>query len=179
MRTALAAALAVACAPRPLLDRSVSRGEPALARVDDVPVCGFPVQLALADDGGTVKGELLAVSSEAIFVADGSGLVAVSSEVVREVRVELEARSGAAMGALTALGALSTLSHGFYLVFTLPIWLGTGIPTSVNEGRAASASGAPTDPHLRDFARFPQGLPASWPPRGDEVQPCRKSAPRR
>lgn len=174
MRRALLAAfvLTVACAPRAALDRSVRRGEPAAARVEEVPVCGFKVRVALSADERVVEGELLAASPDAIVVAGEAGVATLAPQDVREVRVDLRESHRDRLAILTTVGSISTISHGFFLVFTLPAWLAAGIPATVHEGRSSAASGGPTDPRLREFARFPQGLPAGWERTVLSIRPC-------
>jgi hypothetical protein len=73
----------------------------------------------------------------------------------------------AAPRAATARGAAQEdqgqRSHGGFLVLTLPLWLGTGIPVSVGEARSNDAVGkSEYFERLFEFARFPQGLPPKY-----------------
>jgi hypothetical protein len=69
------------------------------------------------------------------------------------------------------------LSHGWYVVFTAPIWF--GIAAVAGGGRVDEAVlGYPRETRdqdkLRMYARFPQGLPASFPA---SAQPAVAGAP--
>jgi hypothetical protein len=66
----------------------------------------------------------------------------------------------------TTLGSVSTLSNGFYLAFTLPLWLLTGIPVSTGEARRQNYIDYPASgwAEMGKFARFPQGMPAGINP---------------
>jgi len=109
-------------------------------------------------DDTEVEGELLAATPDTLHVLSFNGWLAVPVNKVRVAtltafRVPLD-------GIITwgAFGGMSTLSHGWFLILTLPTW----IVASTLAG--ASASKAPrvrsVDPaKLAPFARFPQGLP--------------------
>jgi hypothetical protein len=105
-----------------------------------------------------VHGELIAAASDSVYVLTSDSLVVVpNASVITGTLTAYDAQQGA-LKLWTVLGAVSTLSHGFALLFTAPVW---GVVGSV---ATASASKAPrvesTDPSLlRMYARFPQGLP--------------------
>jgi hypothetical protein len=128
--------------------------------IAEVPVNGFEVTVSTEDDSFT--GELLAVDPCFVHVLKDSRTVSIPSSTVQYVRVQLYPGSTAGgVTALTFFGSISTLSHGWFLVFSFPIWLSTGIATSVNLAYA-------DDVKVKDgslvfqFARFPQGLPPGW-----------------
>jgi hypothetical protein len=69
------------------------------------------------------------------------------------------------VGAWAVVGSLSTVSHGFFLVFSFPLWLLVGglsansaaetkVKLSPKDGAAACLKVAP-------YTRFPGGLPAA------------------
>jgi hypothetical protein len=156
-----------ACTADGPLDRSVGYGgNPVKVEVADVPVKGFPVVVERVA-GDDIEGELIASNELFVRVLTGYGrLLAVPWKNIREVRVQLQpsmegARAG--LGVWTALGTLSTLSHGFWLVFSAPIWLGAGIPSTILTGRPIEGSTSSDEAtYLHQFARFPQGLPPRW-----------------
>lgn len=140
------------------LDRTTVPGHvDTSATIDTVPVRGFEVAVEVAD-GSSVEGELLAVDQEAIWVLTERGPLPLLRSNVREVLVQLREHSGTELGGWTAAGTFSTLSHGFWLIFSAPIWLLAGIPVSVDEilaSRETAQSGS--FELLYQFARFPQG----------------------
>jgi hypothetical protein len=144
------------------LDRSVSHGNPAHAALEDVPVNGFPVDVELYE-GDSVSGELLAVDDTTVSVLTKTGTRWIAKNNVSKVSVKLYASHAWELVGWTALGVVSTLSHGYLLIFTAPAWLLIGLPT-------AAASGASNHLHvdqshaayLWQFARFPAGLPPAW-----------------
>ncbi len=156
-----------ACTADGPLDRSVGYGgNPVKVEVADVPVKGFPVVVERVA-GDDVEGELIASDESFVNVLTAhDGVVATPWKEIRQVRVQLQpsmdgARAGLALW--STLGTLSTLSHGFFLVFTAPVWVGAGIPSTILTGRPIEGStrsdGAT---YLYQFARFPQGPPPGW-----------------
>jgi len=106
--------------------------------------------------GGRVAGELIAVEEDRIYVLDDSGLQTVERGSIEKMNLAGYATDGAALGGWAALGTLSTLSHGKFLVLTAPLlWLAGGIASAADESRGGFAK--PGD--FQKYARFPQGLP--------------------
>lgn len=66
-------------------------------------------------------------------------------------------------GLWTFGGTISTISNGYYLIFTAPFWLLTGIPATVGESSRDRYDEENPDSSfwisIQKFARFPQGLP--------------------
>jgi hypothetical protein len=169
MRWALVAALATAaaaCQARRLAARSESLGgNPAGdRRIADVPVRGFLIGVDYVDAekgvGRNVTGELLATDPDHIWIRSWGQVQYVHARDVRRVKIELYQGHAVNAGVWTAVGTLSTLSHGFLLVLSAPIWLITGMTSTVFLANDNDAESAPAGP-LWQYARFPQGLPAS------------------
>jgi hypothetical protein len=115
-----------------------------------------------------VHGELIAVHEDSLFVLTAETLMGLSRDQLRSVRLTTYQPEHGRLSGWTALGSVSTLSHGVGLVLTFPLWVIVGSATT------AKASGEPdehcqgrevTQPHsvcwqnLSKFARFPQGIP--------------------
>jgi hypothetical protein len=156
----LCATQALGCASRPL-DRSVSIGqaEPSVT-LEEVPVRGHEVDVLLAERCH-VRGELFAVDSQYVWVKLENGkLYAVPPEKVRHVELKLYPSESGAVGGWTALGAVSTLSHGGFLIISLPVWLISGIASSTQAAAESKVEAEQKDVvALYQYARFPQGLP--------------------
>jgi hypothetical protein len=170
---ALAAVLLLvgAACVTPPLDRSGSMGSESEARLQDVPVCGYPVRLE--GPGLDLSGELLAIDERGIWVAAPGKLWVVEAGAVQEVTIEVLPDTTTLAVVTTILGSLSTASHGAWLVASLPLWLATGIFASLNSAsiHQVHTEGAP--PAIYQFARFPQGMPRGWPGEGVmEVPVC-------
>jgi hypothetical protein len=166
-----------ACGPGHGYGRHVSRGDPVAARLDEVPVCGFTVRVELGPPyPGAISGELLAATDGELDVLTDRELARVPRAQVERVVVNVLPQIRYLLAGGTVLGALSTPTHGVYLMVSLPLWLILGFTdASVAADREAIAfrGGAP---ELREYARFPQGLPSGWP-RSDAVPRCTRPPP--
>lgn len=115
-------------------------------------------------DGETLQGELLAVDGERIVILPLSP--ARAREIpVKDVRaVKVSRHSGGAGDAIgwAFAGTVSTVSHGFFLLLSAPVWIVTGAVSSHSAVNEVVLDCPPTDPQLRNWARFPQGLPAGF-----------------
>lgn len=107
-------------------------------------------------------GELLAVSKNDVWILVRGEIVELASEAVDGGRVHVhEPLSGAPLAAWAVLGGLSTISHGFFLVLTVPLWTLGGTASAL----AQQYSGSYRFRHPKEvsaFARFPQGLPPGY-----------------
>jgi len=111
------------------------------------------------------EGELIAVESDSVFFFSGTELKGIRKDSVATAKLfvtEPPIRPGTA-DAWMVFGTLSTLSHGWALILSLPVWL---IGGSIGAAAIYSADDRgdllyPEDSwsELGKFARFPQGLP--------------------
>ena len=106
-------------------------------------------------------GELIAVENDRFRVLGEAGLVDVPKGSVETAVLAAYTSDRGGLSAWAALGTLSTLSHGGFLLFTAPLWIGTGIGVAAAESRAPLVR-YPERPmeDFRPYARFPQGLPS-------------------
>lgn len=126
----------------------------------DLPSSGFGGWInmtTLANE--TISGELIAVSSESLFVA-GEKLIAVATADIASARmVAYDAQAGA-MGGLAVLGTVSTISNGYFFVFTAPMWIIGGAVAAGRRSHEPIVDYPKQDwDQFAPFARFPQGLP--------------------
>ena len=126
----------------------------------------------------SVSGELLAIDEKHLYMWDGETSSFLLTHIDRVKIFFREAHSGG-HGAWTGLGALSTLTHGFFLIVTLPLWLMAGIPASLDASTADVVAHPDSFDELYRFARFPQGLPPNWPGRLPVPEPVPKDQPRK
>jgi len=104
------------------------------------------------------RGELLAVDADSVFVlADSTCVALASADMAHAVVTGYDAQAGT-LRIWTTLGALSTLSHGYVSVITLPTWLIVGGTVTALQSHAGRVDVA-TWEQARIYARFPQGLP--------------------
>ena len=108
-------------------------------------------------------GELIACDEEALYLR----VHEVSDSAWR--RIEWSERpivdmalpsTGPAMLAWSILGTVSTISHGFYAIISANVWAAAG--TVATAMSWSPRMGLDACDRARPFARFPQGLPASF-----------------
>jgi hypothetical protein len=112
-------------------------------------------------DGFQTEGELIAVDQTAFHVLTRSGFESVPRASVRRITLTGYGNRARALALWSVIGGASTLSHGFYLLFTAPTWAIGGTIASLKEKHASIWHDE--DVAFR-FARFPQGLPPGFDP---------------
>jgi hypothetical protein len=115
--------------------------------------------------GGEAQGELLAVNSREVFVKTSVGQRTIRLDQVETMRMATYHTGEYGMSGWGLIGTLSTVSHGFLLVFSAPIWILTTSLSAAGESRRALID-FPDRP-LSEFAmwaRYPQGMPVVAPP---------------
>jgi len=141
-----------------------------LPDTDDVPqnvyggwltVITEPDSLISNDKWMMYSGEFIASEDSVIYLLYDS-LYRIPKRRITESTLELDGKSTGAYGGWVAGGSLLTISNGYYLVFTLPLWLFAGIPTVAGEStRDRYEEDYPTQEYwnsIKMFARFPQGV---------------------
>ena len=120
-----------------------------------------------------VSGELIAAADGwmSILTDDGRLLLFEFPRVARATLGVHDNNEGSYV-LWTVAGSLSTISHGAWLIFSLPVWLLSGIPSTVaeshrgifecpdNTGSKERLSLPRCLAYAGTYARFPQGLPA-------------------
>jgi hypothetical protein len=162
---AILVALAAACGAQ-----NPDPREPTLADVQRSGL-GAWVQVATIH-GAFVEGELISVDAGMIRVLPpgANAVVSLSKPEIASGKL-YRYTSDSGFGAWGALGTISTLSHGFWLVFSVPIWaIWTGA-TGAAENNHVVLQMKPGDEswaQVARWARFPQGMPRGFaqPPPG-------------
>jgi hypothetical protein len=112
-----------------------------------------------------IEGELLAVGADSVWVLRQRAVVALATRDVSELKVTGYAASKGPLIGWTALGSVSTASHGFFLVLSLPTWVIVGVVSTAAETNAAQLKLPRAGwADLARYARFPQGLPPGFRP---------------
>ena len=152
---AIAAVLTIGCAGNTAPVGSL----PSPKEAARFPYGGW-IELTITPDS-SVDGELLAVTSDSVWVlAQGGGVVIPTAQVTAGKVTTYLAATGAVAG-WTTLGVFSTASNGWFLFFTAPAWIITGIVAGNKESHAPERRVPPLAwPDLAAYARFPQGMPA-------------------
>lgn len=133
--------------------------EPAAAQEDAFG--GWVAVELVAGAGRThIVGELIAASRDTIWVLAADGAHAIAAPRVQRASVTGYDSQAEVIGRAATIGAIATLSHGFFLAFTAPAWIATSALGTRAQARAPVRTAGPHDlPALASFARFPQGLP--------------------
>jgi hypothetical protein len=170
-------ALVAAC----VLTACVQNPDPREPTLEYMQQKGYGGWIEVTDrDDKVTRGELLAIDNRAIWintVADGTQVI--NLYAVR--RAELFTyKSDWGFGAWGALGVLSSATHGFLAIFSMPIWI-------LSSSLAAAAESShvrlrlPEDEveDLAKWARFPQGMPKQRvvaPTVTDQIMATRRQA---
>lgn len=147
--------IAAGCASSPI-------PQARLPSEEDAITAGFGSYIQVIDVGGAAHdGELIDVLPGRLSVFDGGHIEMLARAQVASALVLVHQTHQSAYAVWTLLGALSTITHGFFLVLSAPVWITTGVTASVSESRRARLT-YPDQARwedLRPYARFPQGLP--------------------
>jgi hypothetical protein len=125
----------------------------------EVPTDAYGGWIRVQIDDGELSGELIAISSDTLFLAD-SVLQALPVREIQSARVVVF-DVDAGIGAGTFFGSLITFPlNGLFLIFTAPMWWigGTIAGVARTYDPVVDFPKSRID-DLRPFARFPQGLP--------------------
>lgn len=161
MRTReLAAALVIAA-----LSACVENPDPRQPSIEMMQTHGLGSWVvATSRAGWQVQGELISVTPQYMHILrigqPGSSLVYLATRDVARAEVYTYESEGG-LGVFGALGTLSTISHGFVLILSAPVWI---IATSIAVASESShiKLDYPEDESLAElahWARFPQGIP--------------------
>jgi hypothetical protein len=151
--------LAVACAGTPGPEGYL---EPAAV----VQREAFGGWIAVHADSSLIEGELIAVRADSVFVLNDSlGLVALPLTQHTYGRLGWYNAQWGGVAGWAVAGASSTISHGYLLLVSFPVWVLGGSLAASSASRAPIVVIRPHDPegwtHVARYARFPQGMPAA------------------
>jgi hypothetical protein len=155
--------LAMACSVNP-----APRGwlAPAQDAVSDPYGAWVNVELASVEKETPLGGELIAVALDSVFVlTPDAEFHAIAQADVTRARVAYYSSQHGQLAAWTTIGSVATLSHGFFLVFSFPIWAIGGSATTGGQSRAPLADVGENKHSWDDvakYSRFPQGLPTEF-----------------
>lgn len=127
-----------------------------------------------ANSGGPARraaGELLAVDPDTVFLlSPGDTLIAVPRDRVLRGRLAYYDAQIWAPSLWTAVGTMSTLSHGFVLLVSAPVWIVTGTAATASQSHRPIIDVRRNDGTewrvVGRYARFPLGMPVGVDRRG-------------
>jgi hypothetical protein len=109
--------------------------------------------------GAQTQGELLAAGKDQVWVLTDRGASAIPVSEIESMRMAI-------------YRTISTLSHGFFLVISVPVWLiTTAISTGVESRRALLDYPEVPLSKFGHWARYPQGMPPTQPAPGPPAVP--------
>ena len=116
-------------------------------------------------DGAQTRGELLAARDGVVHVKTGRGVRAIPEAEIETMRLAAYHTSELPLTAWGLGGTATTISHGWFLIFSLPAWILTTMITAGVESHEALVD-FPDEPlpAFARFARYPQGMPPPLPP---------------
>jgi hypothetical protein len=129
---------------------------------------GAWIVLELHRQATPVSGEFLAVHEDSVYVLEPVGAVrGFHRDSVRAATIAFYNAQPGQLAGWAALGSLSTVSHGAFLILSLPTWLIAGsLATSAQSRAPLHRVEAPGQwEAVRLYARFPAGLPPGLPDR--------------
>jgi len=122
------------------------------------------VEYADSNHPKTVDGELLAVMPEKILVyaalAERSHVAEIAISQISYAKLTGWDAESDQFGIWTVGGTISTISHGFYLILTAPIWIISGSIAASSQSHHPQMEYPKKDlKSFSPYARFPQGIP--------------------
>jgi hypothetical protein len=126
------------------------------------------VQLRGAPPTDALRGEFIAVSNDSVFVlTQAAEFRAVAHADVEHALVASYASQYDLLAVWSLMGTVATASHGWFAIFSAPIWLIAGPIATASQSRApledvVTRRGSWVDwADVSMYARFPQGMPLS------------------
>jgi hypothetical protein len=114
-----------------------------------------------AGNPAALSGELIGLTEASVYIMTGDGLELIPKQQIVSARLVMFNTESFEYGLWTTAGSLATISNGYFMIFTFPLWLATGIPVSAGEANRQNYLDYPASgwDELNKFARFPQGIP--------------------
>lgn len=139
--------------------RAPERWLPTPVEAGSNPFGGW-ITLSVASPDGprTLDGELIAAEGDSVHVLGLSGIQSLALADVTDLKLEMFRVERVGLVTWTTLGIVASLSHGFVLVLTAPLWaiVGTAATSAYSHAPVVTTRNVAA---LRSYARFPQGFP--------------------
>ena len=112
----------------------------------------------MRSDGSYSSGELIAAQQDSIFVLNAAGLAGMATRDMASAKMETFRAKVTGDAFWGVAGAFSTISHGFVLILTAPLWIISSTAATASYSRAPVVKTSQWST-LAPYARFPQGMP--------------------
>lgn len=116
----------------------------------------------------TADGEFIAFQDSSVYVLTEFRLIRIPSKDVRRASVDIYSKNTLTFALWTVAGTASATTHGWYVIISAPLWLLTGIPSTISESMDGRLErGNPSTSwwlSASKFSRFPQGIPKGIDP---------------
>jgi hypothetical protein len=144
-----------------LLCACVSNPDPRKPSLENVERSGYGGWIVMTTrQGARIEGELISVEGVFVRVLHYGRLPLLAVQTTEIASAELFKYESEGFGAWGALGSVSALSHGFFLVLSIPVWLiSTGVVSSIESRSVILHYPEDSWAELAKWARFPQGMP--------------------
>jgi hypothetical protein len=143
---------------------TVKAPQGSVPRRTELPAEAFGGWISVVHDNKTYEGELIAISDDSVVLLNQNGNIFLSKDGIINARLIMYNTDYGRFAKWTVLGSFSSLSNGFFLIGTLPLWIIVG--SSISSGEANRVNyifytGKGWE-EINKFARFPQGLPSDF-----------------
>lgn len=109
----------------------------------------------------SISGELIAVGPDSLYIARDR-IVAVDRGSIEKAKLVAYDASVGGLVVFTVIGTLASVSHGWALIFSAPIWIIAGsIAAGVRSHEPIQTYPGFSLDSFAPYARFPNGLPAT------------------
>lgn len=113
-----------------------------------------------ASSAKQVRGEFIAFQGLSIFVLTRDSLVVLETARIRSATLTSFDSHYGILTLWAVLGGMSSFSHGFGAIISLPVWALTGFIATVGQSYTPQTTHPSEDwTTLSRFARYPQGIP--------------------
>lgn len=131
---------------------------------------GFGGYIVVHTPTALIQGELISVEPGVVRVRSLSTRVLSAIPLAEVTKAQLYTyKAEGFYGAWSVVGALTTFSHGFFVVFSAPTWLiSGGIAAAVETSHVKLEWPDDSWRDIAAWARFPQGMPPGLDPRALE-----------
>jgi hypothetical protein len=108
-------------------------------------------------------GEFIAIDSQYLYYANESELQMVPLSAISKAKIVVYRSESGQLAGWTVAGSISTVSHGFFLILSLPVWIISGSAFTAACSFEPVIDIEPGDwDRVRIYARYPTGLPEDF-----------------